>query len=281
MLTSLAACQPLPQPFKPDGRAKADNALVQPIGETSLFIPPVAGLPPMAGAALADALASALAEHEIPASDNARSVLSSVLIVSLEPQGGDAIWRWSKRVPDNGSRNGEAQLLGIGIERLAAGEPAALQQAAKTIAAVLAATLNEDRTGTGQAAVAAQLAVLACDGAPGDGNRSLRQAMREILILVGQPPVADAAAADYLISCNIRVWQDSPKSEQVAIHWTLLAADGRQLGEVKQANRIPKGQLDSAWGRTAHIIAQGGWQGLSQILEAQGRPGLVRPHLTR
>ncbi len=267
---ALAACQPLPQPFRPEAKGRAVSPLVLPTGETSLFVAPVAGLPGDASAAMASAVAEALAEREIPASANARSSLSSVLSISMEPLGATTAWHWSKRRPDGAVEEVRGQPLNLTASRLAQGDEPLLKRAAAGMAEAIAAKLNEGGAAVAEAAPA-RLSVLECDGAPGDGNRSLRQALREILILAGLPPVGDPAAADYLVACHIEVWQDSAESERVTIEWALLAPDGRRLGEVKQANRIPRGQLAQAWGSTAHIIAQGGWQGLSRILETQRR----------
>lgn len=266
----LAACQPLPQPFKPEAKGPSVSPLIKPTGETSVFVPPVAGLPADASSALAAALAEALAEREIPASANARNALSSLLNVSLEPEGVITRWHWSKRAPDGTTEDGGQQRLNLGAERLAGTDAALMKRTASAMAEIIAAKLNE---GLPQdvASGPTKLSLLDCDGAPGDGNRSLRQALREILILAGLPPVPEPASADYLVACSVRVWQDSPDSERVTIEWALLAPDGRRLGEVKQANRIPRGQLSQAWGNTAHIIAQGGWQGLSQIIESRRR----------
>lgn len=270
LAAALAACQPLPQPFKPEVKGRAVSPLVLPTGETSLFVAPVAGLPADAAAAMSSAVAEALAEREVPASANARSALSSVLSIAMEPQGATTLWRWSKQRPDGEVEDFGGRPLNLSTSRLVEGDPALLKRAATGMAETIAAKLNE-----GGAVAAnitpAKLSLLECDGAPGDGNRSLRQALREILILTGQPPVSDPASADYLVSCHIKVWQDTPESERVTIEWALLAPDGRRLGEVKQANRVPRGQLAQAWGATAHIVAQGGWQGLSRILETQRR----------
>jgi len=264
----LAACQPLPQPFKPPAKDREVSALTLPTGETSLFVAPVSGLPPDAAAMLASAVAESLAEHEIPASANARSTLSSLLAISVEPQSATTLWRWSKRGPDGTLQETPSRQLNIAAGRLATADPVLLKRAAAGMAEAIAAKLNEGGVKAADAAPA-RLSVQDCKGAPGDGNRSLRQALREILILAGLPPVSDPAAADYLIACQVTVWQDASDSERVAIEWALLTPDGRRLGEVKQANRIPRGQLSQAWGATAHIIAQGGWQGLSRILETQ------------
>jgi hypothetical protein len=268
----VAACQPLPQPFQADSRVKATDTLIRPIGETSLFIPPVVGLPSGPDEALADALAKALNAKDVPASVSGRNRLTSLLTVSLEPRGGDAVWRWDQRHPDGSLQAGESRTLGMAPARLAAGDVAAMKQAAAAMAEAIAAKLNEAAIeGVAIDTKPATLAVKECEGAPGDGNRALRQAMRELLILSGKNPLPDTAGADYVIGCVVKVWQDSPDSERVTIEWVLTAADGSRLGDVKQANRIPRGQLARAWGTTAHIIAQGGWQGLSEILESRPR----------
>jgi hypothetical protein len=275
LIAALAACQPLPQPFQTDGRARAANTLLRPVGETSMFVVPVAGLPEAESKALAEALAAALAEKDIPASTTARSRLSSVLTVTLEPRGADAAWSWSERHPDSSLEGQAAQPLGIAPARLS--DPVAMKQAARTIAAGISGHLNQTLAAAAPAETGpANLAVKDCTGAPGDGNRSLRQAMRELLILGGQAPLPDPAGADYVISCDVKVWQDGPNSERVAIEWVLLDNAGSRLGEVKQGNRIPRGQLAQAWGSTAHIIAQGGWQGLSEIIETRrrGKPAI-------
>jgi hypothetical protein len=267
-----AACQPLPQPFQADSRAKATDALIRPIGEASLFIPPVAGLPPGPDAVLAEALAKALNDKEVAASASGRNRLTTLLTVVLEPRGGDTLWRWDQRLPDGTLQPGESRPLGVTAARLAAGDAAAMKQAATGMAEAIAQQLNAAVVEAVQIDTRpATLAVRECEGAPGDGNRSLRQAMRELLILAGKNPLPDPAGADFVIGCTVNVWQDSPDSERVTIEWVLLAADSSRLGEVKQANRIPRGQLSKAWGNTAHIIAQGGWQGLSEILETRQR----------
>lgn len=266
----LVACQPLPQPFKPEAKGPSASPLIKPIGETSVFVPPVAGLPAEMSSALATALAEALAEREIPASASSRSSLSSLLNISMEPEGATTRWRWSKQAPDGSREDGGPQQLNFGIDRLARADAMQLTRTATAMAEIIAAKLNR-AVSQDVASGPTKLSLLECDGAPGDGNRSLRQALREILILAGQPPVAEPTSADYLVACSVRVWQDSPDSERVTIEWALLAPDGQRLGEVKQANRIPRGQLSQAWGNTAHIIARGGWQGLSQIIESRRR----------
>lgn len=282
---ALAACQPLPQPFKPDAKGNHVSPLVLPIGESSVFVQPLAGLPEDQGRLMAEAIAAALDDQEIPATATYRNPLSSDLVIVVEASRGTspATWRWQLDKAGKPAKTGAPQPLRHALEMAAASAaPGDRKQLAEAMAALIGPALQPDLPDSLYGSEGKKLAVLECDGAPGDGNKSLRQAMREQLILSNRPPVADPARADYLISCSVKVWSDSPDSERVTIEWALLAADGNRLGQVKQANRIPKGQLAGVWGRTAHIIAQGGWQGITEILDRQRRtpapsPGLATP----
>lgn len=281
----LAACQPLPQPFRPETKGAAVSPLALPIGESSVFVQPLEGLPEDQGRLMAEAIAAALDDQDIPATATYRNPLSSDLVISLDrtPAAGTPSWRWRLDKAGKQAKAGSPQPLRHALEKAAASaEPADRKQFAAAIAAVIGPALQPDLPESLYGSAGKKLAVLDCDGAPGDGNKSLRQAMREMLILSNRPPVADPARADYLISCNVRVWSDTADSERVAIEWALLGTDGNRLGQVRQSNRIPKGQLDGIWGRTAHIIAQGGWQGIAEILDRQRRtdtpsPGLATP----
>lgn len=284
-LVGLAACQPLPQPFRPDAKGARVSPLALPIGESSVFVRPVEGLPEDQGRLIAESIAAALDDQEVPATAAYRNPLSSDLVITIEAGRGaaPAAWRWRLDKSGTATKTGAPQPLRSALEKAAASaDPADRKQLAEAMAAVIGPALQPDVPESLFGSDGKKLAVLDCDGAPGDGNKSLRQAMREQMILANRPPVADPARADYVVSCNVKVWADSPDSERVAIEWALLGADGTNLGQVKQANRIPKGQLDGIWGRTAHIIAQGGWAGINEILGRQRRnqapsPGLAPP----
>jgi hypothetical protein len=281
----LAACQPLPQPFRPEVKGARVSPLALPIGESSVFVRPIEGLPEDQGRLMAEAIAAALDDQEVPATAAYRNPLSADLVIAFEGSRGSnpATWRWHLDKAGTAARTGQAQPLRSALEKAAASaDPGDRKQLAEAMAAVIGPALQPDVPESLFGSDGKKLAVLECDGAPGDGNKSLRQAMREQLILANRAPVADPARADYLIACSVKVWSDSPDSERVTIEWALLGTDGGKLGQVKQANRIPKGQLDGVWGRTAHIIAQGGWSGITEILDRQRRtaapsPGLAAP----
>ncbi len=55
--------------------------------------------------------------------------------------------------------------------------------------------------------------------------------------------------------------------QHVAIRWVLLLPDGTELGDVEQANDVPAGSLDRAWGKTALLIAEAAYDGIVALYE--------------
>jgi len=56
--------------------------------------------------------------------------------------------------------------------------------------------------------------------------------------------------------------------QEVAIEWSVLDPQGKVLGNVNQGNAVPKGQLSGQWGEIATAVAEGGAQGIVQILRS-------------
>jgi hypothetical protein len=265
---ALAACQPLPQPFLPDEK----DALTMPVGEASLYVLPVANAPDELQRDLAAKLATALVERELPASAASRSQASADLVTALvENDQGQVVWVWQLTRSGGTPLNGTDFSLGISTEALAQAPAATRLALARAMAQRVVQQLEAIETA--QRAEAAldpnlpRIALLPFDGAPGDGNMALAKALREHLTGIGLARVVnDAAAADYLVDCSIVVGDAGPRAEQVALSWSLYAADGQRLGSVTQANRVPRGSLNNAWGETARAAAQGGAEGLRDML---------------
>jgi hypothetical protein len=55
--------------------------------------------------------------------------------------------------------------------------------------------------------------------------------------------------------------------QDVTITWSLRNSDGKQIGEVKQQNRIPAGSLDGAWGDIAYAVASSATPGIAALLD--------------
>lgn len=88
-------------------------------------------------------------------------------------------------------------------------------------------------------------------GAPGDGDRALRRALR--LALKGKGAIlrdtASEAAARVLGTVDL-VDVDTT-TQEINIVWEVLRPDGTSVGTTDQKNAIPKGSLDGPWGQVA------------------------------
>ncbi|TCS60901.1 hypothetical protein [Varunaivibrio sulfuroxidans] len=105
------------------------------------------------------------------------------------------------------------------------------------------------------------------DGAPGDGNRTLSQAMiaalraRDILI------TSDPRQAVFSIHGQVRVVRQGAR-DRVTIVWRVRTVSGRGVGQAVQDNTIAPGALDGAWRGKADMIAKAGARGIVRIFNA-------------
>src|SRR5260370_12652167 len=82
-LLATAGCQPLPHPFA-DDVPRRGASILDLRDSTSVAIAPIEGLPRATAEKLGPAMASALQEREIAASDKTASIGSSELVVRIQ-----------------------------------------------------------------------------------------------------------------------------------------------------------------------------------------------------
>jgi hypothetical protein len=111
------------------------------------------------------------------------------------------------------------------------------------------------------------VAVLPVRGAPGNGNAELTKALRDTLSAAGWPVVAKSGANALTVTGKVRIAPTQGNSQKVILAWTVLSPEGRTLGTVDQANDVPAGSLDQAWGQTAVDAAQGAATGLFDLVK--------------
>ena len=56
-------------------------------------------------------------------------------------------------------------------------------------------------------------------------------------------------------------------AQSVSVRWAVKAPDGKTLGDVKQANDVPKGALDNGWGGAATAVAEAAATGIFDIVK--------------
>ncbi len=147
--------------------------------------------------------------------------------------------------------------VGVGASTRTAALPAPAVGAAAS-AASTATTGSIPRSLPRVAAVTASPAVIVppITGAPGDGNSSLMQAMRNQLQQAGIAPAAAGQQA-YRVLGRVVMGQPSNGKQSIKIDWDVRDPNGGKLATVTQNNDIQAGTLDRSWGNTASDAAQG------------------------
>jgi hypothetical protein len=276
LAATLAACGDVPKPFRHDGAAPP---LARPKMERGVTIRPLAGYDH--AEQLAAAFAKALEGREIPASVRTgpafghvvEGVIDGGVIDGGVAEGGVAVW--SLKAPDGT----EAATL---RQRLPAQpDPIGLKRAAAEAMAVLAQPLSVDpdaipRQAPGAARIerpSARLVTMA--GLPGDGDRTLNNAIRTAL---GRAGVTIKDDGEFVVQGAVTVTSLSTIEDNVLVVWTVKRArDNSQVASIDQGGAVPRGRLTLPWGSLARDIAEGGAAGIAQAVRHAQAKGPSQP----
>ena len=110
------------------------------------------------------------------------------------------------------------------------------------------------------------VAVMPVKGAPGGGDAELTAAMRKTLSAAGWPVVSKRAPDALTIVGRVKISAKGTASEQVSVRWEVQSPDGKMLGDVKQANDVPRGSFDQGWGPAAFAVAEAAAAGIFDIV---------------
>lgn len=301
VVVTVGACQPLPHPFADD---RPPASLLRVRDSAGISIAPIEGGPPAAASKLGAAVASALVKHDIPASDRTTNLTSYLLYGRLEaqrPRSGQETVAAHWQLQDATGR-----LVGERTTRLEApvktwetGADAVIARLAEASAAEIAPLLA-DEPPPGAEAIAGQpdapggkaegvapraeaaaaktneagrtrIAIRPLSGAPGDGAKSLANAIATVLKRQDLTVIDDTnAKADVILDGQVTVATVKPDKQHVKIVWRVRRADGAEVGTVGQENDVPKGMLDGPWGDVAYSVAIAGADGLMQVIARAG-----------
>lgn len=110
------------------------------------------------------------------------------------------------------------------------------------------------------------VAVVPVKGSPASGDAELTAAMRKTLSAAGWPVVSKPQPDALTIAGKVKL-ADKGEAQSVSVRWEVRTPDGKTLGEVKQANDIPKGALDGGWGPAAMAVAEAAAPGIYDIVK--------------
>jgi ABC-type transport auxiliary lipoprotein component len=271
----LAACQPLFHPFA-DDRPPAD--LLKVPDTASVTIAPIEGEPRLTAAALAAAMAKALQQRDIAASDKTTSLGSYALsgTIRQSPKRKDGT---AELTVDWQLRDAAGFTLAKRTERLAApaqkwteGDEAVVARLAAASATQIAAAMLDQAPVEAAVVKRTRLAIRKVKGATGDGGTSLTAAITAILKRQDLEIVTDPSGkADLYLDGEVAVAPPKAGKQHVKIVWHVRRPDGSEIGMVGQENDVPTGLLNGPWGDIAYTVAMSAGDGIMALV-ARGRP---------
>ena len=95
-------------------------------------------------------------------------------------------------------------------------------------------------------------------GAPGDGNNSLYNNIRRMLIIAGVNMVKERDQSDFLLNGFVNVSPGFDALHEITITWLVTTKDGLIVGKVTQYKKIAEGPIRQEWGQEAIDVAVDG-----------------------
>ena len=275
-LLSLLGCQPLPHPFADDVPRRGAPILAL-RDSSSVAIAPVEGLPRATAEKLAPAMATALQEREIAASDKTASIGSYELAGRIQVSGErDAkaalVVLWDLRDPSGRQVGERAERLEAAATDWETGDDQAVTRLAAASAAQVAAMMQDEAPTEAEVGGRPRLLIGAVAGAPGDGDQALVRSITELLkkqdlTIVSNPETK----VDLVLDAEVAVGKPKAGKQNVKIVWHVRRREGDEIGTVGQENDVPAGLLDGAWGDVAYMVAASAQDGIMTLVE-RGAP---------
>jgi len=272
-----AACQPLPHPFAADA-PRPGSPILTLRDSASVTIAPVQGTPRATAEKLGAAMASALQQLEIPASDKAASIGSYELVGKIATTPASAgktalVAVWDLHEPSGLSLGERTERLEAPTRDWEEGAQDAVTRLAAASAVRLAAMLQDEAPTEAETGGQTRLLISGVDGAPGDGADSLPRAITEVLRRQDIAIVTDPEAkADLVLRATVVVAKPKAGKQNVKIVWYLRRKDGGEIGTVGQENDVPAGLLDGPWGDVAYMVAVSAQDGIVQLVARGALP---------
>jgi hypothetical protein len=277
----LASCQPLPHPFA-DDVPKPGSPMLTLRDNASVAVAPLKGTPRATAEKLAPAMAQALQQRDIAASDRTASIGSYELsgrVQGMPPAGGKAalIVLWELRDPSGKSLGARAERVEAAPDDWQQGGAEAVARLAAASAEQIAAMLQDKAPVEAEIGGRTRLLVRGVGGAPGDGGPALANAITTLLKRQDVAIVSDPQGkADLLLDAEVTVAKPQAGTQHVKIVWRVRGKDNAEIGTVAQENDVPAGLLDGAWGDVAYTVALSAQDGIMQLV-ARGAPPPGRP----
>jgi len=273
-LVVLAGCGNLPRPFQGYPGATA-RRLSQPPPARLAVQPPVnALLPDAAGAGLADDVANALVDNELPAVAEPAKKGDWRLLLEAELNDGQVTPSFELRDQKDVSK-GITQGAPVASALWSAADPATLRavaaQAAPGIVALLekleAARQESDPNSLRNRP--ARVYVAQVTGAPGDGDTSLTRQMLSQLPGYGEQVEDRADQADFSVAGQVATAPGLNGTLRIELQWIVTDSRGMERGRIVQINEVPPESVSGFWGDVAVAVAKEAAGGVKDVILQQ------------
>ncbi|RDD62649.1 hypothetical protein [Ferruginivarius sediminum] len=276
LLLLLAGCGQLPQPFKP--ATKGDNPLLLLPDRYGIAVAEPSGDVPGEPMALAEAMAKALRDQNVTASVasanlKARWLLADVDAKRFNETVDELRVTWELYDPGGELAGRHEQRARVHQAAWTAGDPEVLGRLARAVAPSIAAMVQggEPR----QSALpgyphGTRIVVAPVVGQPGTAARALARAMAQRLRERGLPVADHAQEGDIVIEGRLALGAANGMTRPVEIVWVLRRhGDDAEMGDLRQANRVPQARIDEGWNPLADAIAAAALPGVLDVLTAK------------
>lgn len=115
------------------------------------------------------------------------------------------------------------------------------------------------------------------EGAPGDGNQALTEAIKKALGRLDVLITEDRRQAKIQLSGTVNVQPLPGGMARVGIVWRLITPDGFEVGRASQENTLSAASLAGSWAGNAERIATSATTGIERILGLGGAAGRATP----
>jgi hypothetical protein len=256
---AIAGCQPLPHPFA-DTQLPPDAPILQVADTVGILVEPVAHAP--SDANLAEAMAAALRDSEVPADTHAANRQSYHLTgdaAATVVAAGNAMVdiQWTLRNAKGEPVGQDRQRATLSAADWTQGSAETLAPLGKAEAAHIAAMIQEAppvEHNPGR-----QIYIRATEGAPGDGRTALPRSMTFLLTKAGVKVTPDSQTVDaVVVAPMVELTSKNATQQHVKIVWHVYRPDGTEAGQVSQENDVPAGSLDGSWGDIGMAVATAG-----------------------
>ncbi len=186
-------------------------------------------------------------------------------VTSVDPQPGEALLATTAAPPPPSDTEVAVEEVSSGSTRAKTADAGASTAERKSDLGEPAPKASEKQAKSSREIRA--VAVLAVKGSPGSGgDAELTAAMRKTLSAAGWPVVSKPQADALTIVGRVKV-AEKGSGQSVSVRWEVRSPDGETLGDVKQANDVPRGALDLGWGPAAFAVAEAAATGIFDIVK--------------